>query len=92
MTTFYSFTCNTPNADLHAVVQHGLDYTRARLGGRNPVAVHMHPDNIRRYTATHGDWPPDWPKLIENRPLGRDHIGIEPGADNPHAPQQLRLI
>lgn len=92
MTTYYAFTCNTPNADLRLIIQHGLDYTRDRIGNRAPVAVHMHPDNIRRYTALHGDWPTNWPKLIPNESVGRDHIGIEPGADNPRAPQQLRLI
>jgi hypothetical protein len=91
MTTFYGFTCDTPNAELRAVVEYAIGAIRHRID-RQPVAVHMHPDNIRRFIAIHGDWPANWPMLVENVAIGPHQIGIEPGAPDRHSPQQLRLV
>ncbi len=92
MSTFYAFSCATPNADLRMVVEYGLDVMTQRNGGRRPIAVHMHPALIRRYIAVHGDWPAHWPKLIENDAMNQTLVGIETCAADNKAPQQLRLI
>ena len=90
MSDFYAFSCTAPNADLRLIAEYGLDCTRA--GNRGPIAVHMHPDLIRRYTATHGDWPAHWPPLVEDEIMERDLIGIEIDTLEEHSPRQLRLF
>lgn len=89
--TFYAFSCDTPNADLRMVIEYGLEVTAQRTKCR-PIAVHMHPNLIRRYIAVHGDWPSHWPKLIENDAMSQTLIGIEPGVIDANGFQQQRLI
>lgn len=78
---------NTPNVDMRATIELRLRMFRERFH-RPPIAIWLHP-SLLQATWT---WPAEWPPVFTNEQFARNIIGMEPGAERPEEPAQLRLL
>ncbi len=76
----------TPGQEMRASVEYALSWFWSRFHER-PSVVYVHPETARRYSAVHGDWPGNWPRLVENDKMNRQMIVLEPSNGG-----QLRLL
>jgi len=76
----------TRGQELAASVKHAMDWFWSRFH-EQPTAAFMHPEMVRRYVAVCGDWPGNWPKLVENDKMNRQMMVLERGE-----PGQMRLL
>ena len=66
----------TPGQEMRASVEYGLSWFWSRFQ-ELPTAVFIHPGTARRFVAVHGDWPVNWPRLLENDKMNRSMIVLE---------------